>query len=120
MLLADVLNFVIDDGIESLREQCIAPDRRMRFEGGQAGFEACRGKEPAEMLELLAEASAKRHAAQIVNAPDYWWHRYYEVQIEYVASVMSAALAQHGLPPIVSITARSMIRYAEIVGVRTR
>lgn len=119
MLLADVLNFVIDDGIESLRQQCSAPHHKMRFEGGRAGFEACRGVEPVDMVELLDLARARRVAAKEANAEDYWWHRYYEAQIEYVASVMSAGLVQHGLPPIVTVTAQSMIRYAEIVGVQS-
>lgn len=119
MILADVLNFTIDDGIESLREQLTGRIDRMRFEGGRDGFEACRGKEPHEIVELLAAATMRREEARQASAPDYWYHRYFEVQIEYVASVMSVALMQHGLPPIATVTARSVIRYAEIVGVKT-
>lgn len=120
MLLVDVLNFVIDDGIESLRVQCAGHADRMRFEGGRDGFEACRGKEPWEIREILAAATARRLAAHEEGDPEYLRIRWHEAQVEMVAAVMSAALVQHGLPPIVSVTARSVIRYAEIVGVEMR
>lgn len=121
MILAEVLSFAIDDGIEALRERHagrLGADL-MRFEGGRDGFEACRGREPHELVETLAAATMRRETARQAGAADYWYHRYFEVQVEYVASVMSAALLQHGLPPIATVTAQSLMRYAEIVGTDT-
>lgn len=50
----DFLNRIIDDGITAAkRDYENSPDK---LKGAVAGFEACRGKSPPELFELLREA----------------------------------------------------------------
>lgn len=120
MLIVDVLNGIIDDGIMEIRYAYTRPDQRMRMEGAIDGFESCRGKEPGDIRDLLSEAAIARVAARDSGAEDYWWHRMREAQIEFTASVLSVALMHLGLPTIATVTLRAQLRYAEIVGIETR
>jgi hypothetical protein len=120
MLLADALNAIIDDGIESVRQAYAAPADRMKRDGSFRGFEDCRGRAPDGIRALLAEARREAEGKRDSEAPDYWFWRWREVQVEWVANVLSAILHNEGLPPIVPPTARGLKKAADIVGVAGR
>lgn len=74
-------------------------------EGGCAGFEACRGKQPAELLAIFSDARDKTQAAYWNENKDrYWWYRYFEIEVEWVCNVVSAALHNEGKPTIITPT----------------
>jgi hypothetical protein len=111
------LEQMINEGIDSVRKHWPSPEQTHKREGSIAGFEACRGKNPAQLKELLIKAGEEREAAHRRGAKDYWYHRYYEIQIEYVCNAISVGLVQQGQPPIVPPTYRGLKRVADIVGV---
>jgi hypothetical protein len=47
------------------------PRHFLKREGAIAGFEGCRGKEPAEIAALLVEANARAHQAMREDDPRY-------------------------------------------------
>lgn len=122
----DFLNAVIEGGIEGAKRDYALSSQRPIREGSIAGFEACRGKNPSEIAALLKEAREKAHRAlhtahilRIGETEDrYWWARGFELEVEWVANVVSAALWNAGLPVIVPPTARGVMRAAEILGVK--
>jgi hypothetical protein len=93
------------------------PADSLQLKGAIAGFEACRGKEPAELAIMLGDARDRTLQAMEARVADYWYHRCYEAEIEWVCNVVSAVLRNHGLPTIVTPTMRGVMRAAEIVGV---
>jgi len=131
----DLLARVIDDGIVAAsRDYARSPSKRR---GAVAGFEACRGKSPDQLRQLLHDArlatrnATERHHPLYRKRLDaywetrcyeaeidaYWETRCYEAEIEWVCNVVSAALANQGLPTIVPPTARGVMAAAVVLGV---
>lgn len=124
--IADFINRAIDRGIEGVKESWPGTDERdtARREGSIEGFEACRGKTPTEILDVLA--NVRRECNEFMQLDDseqdkiaggtglgnhhYWRLRHREVQIEWVANCLSAALVNSGIEPIVPVTARGMMQ----------
>jgi hypothetical protein len=108
---------VIDDGLVAARNSY--QHRPEKLEGAIAGFEACRGKSPQELQELLQKAFKDTAQARVdgLEINLYWKMRCYEAEIEWVCNVVSAILQNEGKPTIVHVTARAVIKAAEIVGV---
>lgn len=69
MTLNDALNQIIDDGIEAARADYPQPSDRLKLEGSVQGFEECRGKSPAKILELLTDAGKKTIEAYAQQSP---------------------------------------------------
>ena len=113
MILAEVLHLLIEDGVEAARHRGGDP-RRVR--GEMDGCAACRGREPAQMMDLLLEAAVARVEAEAAGSDDIGYRIGYEQGIQRIGAVMSCALEYHGLPPITAVTAADRIRYAGIVG----
>jgi len=110
------LNCIIDDGIAAVKIDY--KDKPQELEGAIAGFEACRGKNPVELAQLLASARKATHEAyRDREVTDYWRIVCYEAEIEWTCNCVSAALANESLPVIVTPTARGMFKAAEILGV---
>jgi hypothetical protein len=118
MLLIDALNKIIDDGIEAARQDYSKPRDNLKREGAIRGFEECRGKSPEEIALLLKEATEAQQAAFAGQAHDYWYWRCRQAEIEWVANVVSAILHAQGVPPIATVTARGMLKAAEIIGTK--
>ena len=118
MLLVDALNTIIDDGIEAARGDYTEPRNKPKLDGSIAGFEACRGKSPDQIVLLMQEADATTRQKMMEQAPDYWYWRCYQLEVEWVANVLSAILDAQGLPIISNVTARGMMKAAEIIGVK--
>ena len=127
MTYEDLLDRIIADGIAEVRETYADPKERHKRDGAIEGFEACRAKEPGELVTLWTEA--EQRAAQIARerrenassgeAFDYWRQRYKTLQIEWVCNVVSVGLVNSGQPALLYHlpTAHAAMKYAAIVGV---
>lgn len=115
---AAFLNAIIDDGIEDVRISHPRPDQTVKREAGIKAFSDCRGLDDDALTTLHERAVKARETAMRSNASDYWWHRMYELQIEWVLNVISAAAFNQGLPPLIPPTARGMAKAADILGVK--
>ncbi len=120
------LTRIIDDGVAAARRDYAGdlPRDVAKRMGALAGFEACRGKNPVQLVALLDQArqdtvSAMRtrmnDASQVNN---YWRQRCYELEVEWVCNVVSSALWNQGQATIVTPTARGLLKAAEILGVQ--
>lgn len=95
-----------------------------KLAGSIDGFEACRGKQPHEIAELMIEARKKLQEAFIrvsekeISDGEYWRVRCREAEIDWVANCVSVVLVNQGLPPIAPPTARAALTVARIVGVK--
>ena len=113
------LKKIIDGGIEGVKKDYKRKDQKLIREGSVAGFETCRDKNPIELKTLLNEAQEKSNKAMINQSKDYWYHRGFTLEIEWVCNVVSAMLYNNKQPTIIIPTARGMMRAAEIIGVAT-
>lgn len=112
------LERVISDGIKAARRDYA--DDPMKRDGAVAGFEACRGKSPHDLKVLLKSAAEQVEAAFVNEHSRYWYFRCFEAEVEWTCNVVSAALCNQGLEPIIHPTARGFMAAANIVGVRER
>lgn len=109
---------IIDDGIAAARADYAHDAAKMK--GAVAGFEACRNKDPLQLRNLLSDARRKAGALYFVEEEKldaYWEARCFELEVEWVCNVVSAALVNRGDPPILQPTARGVMKAAEILGV---
>lgn len=114
----EFVNRLADDGIASVRRDDSLKAKPRRLAGSVAGFEACRGKSPEELLVLLGQADRDTDAHRgSKDVESYWAARYYAIQIEWVLNCVSAVMLNQGQRPIVPPTARGMLRAAQILGV---
>jgi hypothetical protein len=117
----DLLNAIIDDGLEEVRQTYtnLVYRQRLKRQGAIEGFESCRGKTEEELLQLLQRVKQDTIQAVQLTAPDYWRVRYIELQVEWVLMVLSAARYGQGLSPIPSIPVmgRALRKAADILGV---
>lgn len=124
MDFAAFLERVIEDGIAAARADYTKPEQKSKLEGSIEGFEACRGKTPAELASLLDQVARNRQQAfmrlheQEISTQEYWKTRCREAEIEWVLNVVSAALHNSGQPPITAFTARGVLAAAKILGVQ--
>src|SRR5205085_11527834 len=110
---ADFLCAVVDQGIVAASESYKNKDAHRR--GSVAGFEACRNKSPDELLALLGEAGHRQ--TRLVGTDDmdaYWYARCFWGEVEWTCNVVSAALQNMGLKPIITPTARGYMKAASI------
>ncbi len=117
MNLAQAIDLIVDDGIEAARADYRRPDQAMKLAGSIRGFEDCRGKGIEDLVTLLEQSAQDTHAARQRQAPDYWFRRCRQVEVEWVANVVSAILINQGLRPICTVTARGMLKAADVIGV---
>ena len=118
MTREELLDAIIDDGIEECRHTYLRPDQREKLEGCLEGFDACRGGSDQALLALLAARTAEVHdmmEARIMK--DYWRKRCAVLQIAWTLNVLSAAAYAHGRAPLIPPTSRGMAKAAEILGV---
>lgn len=117
------LDRVIRDGIAAAREDYAAPAQSHKLNGSIAGFEACRGKAPEDLVAAYHAASAETRRLLLLRpdgaVEDYWRARCFELEVEWACNCVSAALASEGLAPLLSWlpTARGVMKAVEILGV---
>jgi len=117
MNLQDALNRIIDDGIVVAKADYKLPEQKQKRDRSVAGFEACRGKTPAQLAELLESARKSTREAHLNEARNYWEIRCFESEVEWVCNCASAILANQHLPVIVTPTYRGVMKAAQVVGV---
>lgn len=111
-----LLNATIDGGIAGARRDYTRPnDERLR--GSLAGFEACREKQVAEMITLYSDTGRKAMGCHGDTKSDYWYWRCFQLEVEWVLNVLSAAMRVPLLGHLP--TARGVMRAAEIIGVES-
>lgn len=126
MIYQDFLHQLIKEGIAAARAdyQGDRDHHQAKLAGSIDGFEACRGKQPKEILELLEQAKVHSEQAFIrvnekeISDGEYWKTRCYMMEIEWMANCVSAMLVNQGLPPVVYPTYRAVLAVARIVGVK--
>ena len=109
------LNLVIDDGLTEVVLAYPGPNGQMRREGCTRGFEDCRGLDGDGLLRLRDDAREATAAAMRGQAPDYWFWRCRELQVEWVLNVLSAARHANGMPTLVTPTMRGMAKAAHVL-----
>lgn len=108
---------VVTDGIRAAKHDYNVRRDGQKLRGAISGFETCRGKDVSELTELLEAARIATEDAFQRDAPDYWWYRCYQSEVEWVCNCVSACLLNQGLPVIVQPTARGIQNAARIVGI---
>ena len=115
-----LLDRIITDGIAEVSVAYADPKEHHKRDGAIEGFEACRGKTPADLVALWVEAERDsmhlRREPSAENVQAYWKQRYNAIQIEFVLNVLSVGLETPLLAHLP--TARGAMKYAEIMGVR--
>lgn len=115
--LPQALERIIDDGKIAATASYSKSEQKHKLDGSLAGFEACRNKTPLELKELLREVRLNTDQKRKLQAPDYWYHRCYEAEIEWTCNVLSAILMSNKMEVIVIPTGRGVMKAAEIIGV---
>lgn len=122
MTYEQLLDRIITDGIAEVRAAYADPEDHHKRDGAIEGFEACRGKTPAELVSLWQAAEREcqlMRGTAGVNTHEalksYWRQRYKALQLEWVINVISVGLEQPLLAHLP--TARGAMKYATIVGV---
>lgn len=101
MTYEEFLNKVIDNGIAAAKEDY--KNDKDRRDGSVAGFEACRDKQPNELLEIYQESVEYAYGSYFErDSSKYWWFRCYQLEVEWVCNVVSALLYNEGKEPILS------------------
>lgn len=125
MSLEEFIKQIIEQGIEAAKRGYKRKDEKALLKGSIAGFEACLGKNPLQLQELLDQARKNvfglfaRKANPIKKETDkYWEARGFELEVEWVCNCVSAILYNQKLPVIITPTARGMIVASKIVGVK--
>jgi hypothetical protein len=126
MTYEEFLTKAIDKGIDAAKRDYAKPEDKARLDGSIAGFEACRGKNPIELRDLMWDARTKTQTAfhrvheKEITDEEYWKIRCFEAEVEWTCNVVSAILANSGGPALDPLmpTARAVICASEIVGVK--
>lgn len=119
MLVCEFLSFLLDDCLEDARIQHAYDADRNIFLGTERAIAECReamiGDRLAEQVTaLLNRAQADAAATLSTHDEMYWYSR--EVQIEWVAGVVSILLINMHLPPIIQPTREAALAAAKLIG----
>jgi hypothetical protein len=117
MFRNDLLNCIIDDGLAEVRLVYTKPNQQAKREGALDAFERCRGRTDSQLLELLEESRHETMSARLSQADNYWYLRYFELQVAWVLNVLSAAMWARGEVPLIPPTSRALAKAADILGV---
>lgn len=117
-----LLDRIIADGIAEVHRAYADPKDHHKRDGAIEGFEACRGKPPAELVALWTatekECSQIRHESldgdDQEHLQSYRRSLYKALQIEFVLNVISVGLNTSLLAHLP--TYRGAVKYAQIVG----
>jgi len=112
MTVADLMNHVINDGIESVLANEIRPEKRR---GGVAGFNFCRGIITLEEFESLlrgrhlTEESLRWVGVTECNKDDYWEYRTATAQMEWCYEILRVACHKYPL------SAKAVMKYQSVL-----
>lgn len=106
---------IISTGIEAAKRDYVRTDQQEKLDGSIAGFNACAGKQPHELLVVLTEATQRQNEAHRERYHNYWWFACYATEVEWVCNVVGAIMLNEGLEPIVSPTCRGVLHAHRIL-----
>ncbi len=112
-----LIDTIVANGIKAAKRDYKRKNQKAILKGSIAGFKACLGKGILELAMLLKEAKEKTTKARGKKLDKYWEARGFELEVEWVCNVVSAALMNEKKPTIITPTARGVISAADIVGV---
>lgn len=117
MRYQDFLNEAVERAIKAATEDYTQrPDRKSSLEGSLAGLKACRDKSPPQLNELLERAyKVHRLAFHRTNLDRYWRITCFMHEVEWICNVVSVALVNMDIPPIVHPTMRAAMVASEIM-----
>jgi hypothetical protein len=111
---------IINDGIDAAREDY--KDKPSWLSGALAGFEACRGKTPSQLGELLTTTSyevSKQLGSRTIPDEAIWELKCKFEEIQWVCNCVSALVFTttdiHLLKPLIPPTARAVLKAAEVL-----
>jgi len=118
----EFLTRVIDEGIQAATADYTEESDKERLEGSIAGFNACRGMTPEQLVELWTKAGMDVNNAFGDMEKKYWYFRCFQLEVEWVINVVSAILMNEGYKPLLAWlpTANGATKAASIVGVAER
>lgn len=116
MNYSEFLSRIIDDGIKAAEADY---KDELKLKGAKAGFEACRGLQPDQLVGLLKDSELHTRVKRSECSDDYWYWRCFELEVEWVVNCLSAILVNEGKRPLLPYlpTARAMMKAVEVVGV---
>lgn len=117
MRYQDFLNIVVDEEIKVVHQdynvdgmKVLKGSMKAILEGSLAGLEACRDKSPPQLAQLLDRAGRVQLACFHSTVSDrYWRVNCFFHEVEWVCNVISAALVNQGVQPIVAPTMKAAI-----------
>lgn len=107
------LAVIIADGIAAANYDYPADTRKR--EGSVAGFNACSGKNPDELRQLLRDAHTETIRARHGSREYFWWYRCFELEVIWVCNCVSAYQIRLGEYPITIPTARGTLKAAAVL-----
>lgn len=113
MQIRSVIACIIADGIAEVKKAYPKGSDKQR--GAIDGFEACWELNIEDLKQLLNESRKTADQARLEEADDYWYYRYFQLQVEWVCNVLSAWLVSRGKQPIIMPTARGAAKLVDIV-----
>ncbi len=124
MLVAEFLEFLLDDALEDARERASRLRDALAFAAVERALAECRaalvGDLRQGLADLLLQAREDARAALVADQPDRWFWFVREAQVEWIAEVVSVLLLQHGLPTVVPPGRGAALEAARLVGALPR
>lgn len=105
----DFLTKVIDESIQAATKDYEArPDQEHKLQGSVAGLNACRDLSPPQLGALLQRSqNVHRLCFHRTVLERYWRVTCFMHEVEWVCNVISVALINQGIPPIIQPTMRA-------------
>lgn len=114
--LSEFQERVIDRGIQAIKREYHEPHNARLVQGAVAGFEACRGKTPAELKLIWETSNLAAVKARKEIDPDLVWYKAYEEEVHWVCNCVSVILMERGEKVILAPTKRGMLGAAGVLG----
>jgi hypothetical protein len=121
MTYEEFLSEVVKQGIAAARRDYTRANQKALLKGSVAGFTACMGKSPVELLTLLDESHKKANQIrqeEEVDHDKYWEARGFALEVEWVCNCVSCLQYNEGRATLIPPTAGAMIFVSKIVGVK--
>lgn len=112
----DFLRRVVEESVKAATDDYKdRPEKKYMLEGSVAGLLACKDKSPPELSFLLQRArNVHRSAFRSTVLERYWRVTCFMHEVEWVCNVVSAALVNMGIEPIVNPTVRGAMLASRI------
>ncbi len=124
MLVAEFLDFLLEDALEDARERAARSRDALGFAAVERALAECRdalaGGPREGLLALLARVREDARAALAAARADRWFWFVREAQVEWISEVVSVVLLQRGLPTIVPPGRGAALEAARLAGVLPR